>query len=221
MPTTKSFWFDDRFYAYLWENWVREPEVLARLREETSARENAQMQISAEQGQFMAMMVKLIGAKRYLEVGVFTGYSSLAVALALPNDGQVVACDVSEEYTGVARRFWREAGLADRIDLRIAPAAETLESLIEGGRAGSFDMMFIDADKGSYPTYIELGLKLLRSGGLMLIDNVFWDGRVADPENQEEDTIAIRSVNAALHGDERVDVAIVPIGDGLTLARKR
>lgn len=167
----------------------------------------------------MGMLVKLMGAKRYLEVGVFTGYSSLSVALAMAEDGKIVACDVSEEFTSMARRYWSEAGVADRIDLRLAPAGETLAALVAEG--ASFDFMFIDADKGNYDLYYELGLKLVRSGGLIAIDNVFWRARVADATQRDEDVDAIRALNAKLSSDERIDLAIVPIGDGLTLARKR
>lgn len=212
----KSFLIPEEFYGYLVDNWLREPEPLEKLREETAPMEMAGMQISPEQGQYFAMLTKLLNVKRYLEVGVFTGYSSLAVALAMPEDGRVTACDISEEFTSIARKHWEQAGVTHKIDLRLAPAAETLNTLEPG-----FDMMFIDADKTNYDTYYEFGLKLLKPGGLMLIDNVFWSGAVADQERQDDDTKALRALNAKLVTDDRIDLAIVPIGDGLTMARKK
>jgi caffeoyl-CoA O-methyltransferase len=200
---------------------LREPEILKRLRAETARLPNAMMQISAEQGQFMGMLMRLLGAKLTLEVGVFTGYSSTAVALALPEDGRIVACDVSEEYTSVARRYWREAGVEHKITLRLAPAVETLEGLLKEGQSGSFDFAFIDADKENYDRYYECALKLLRPGGLIALDNVLWHGRVLDEAAQDADTRAIRALNEKLHGDERVLVSLLPIGDGMTLAYKR
>ncbi len=208
-------------YQYLLSVSSRESEVLRRLREETAALPNASMQISPDQGQFMALLVQLIRATKTLEVGVFTGYSSLSVAMALPPDGKIVACDVSEEWTGVARRYWKEAGVEKKISLRIAPAIQTLDSLLAEGEAGAFDFAFIDADKSNYDAYYERILKLLRPGGLVAIDNVLWSGRVADPANQEEDTVAIRALNAKLHRDQRISLSMVPIADGLTLALKR
>lgn len=213
----KSFLFEQGFYDYLVGNWLREPEILARLREETAPMEEAGMQISPEQGQFMALLVRLAGVKRYLEVGVFTGYSSLSVAMALPEDGKILACDISEEFTSIARRYWREAGVADKVDLRLAPAIETLQSL----EASSFDFMFIDADKPNYDAYYEHGLRLVRPGGFIAIDNVFWSGKVADASIQDDNVGAIRRLNAKLHEDPRIELAIVPIGDGLTLAIRR
>ena len=180
-----------------------------------------QMQIAPEQGQFMALLVELIGAKRTLEVGVFTGYSSLCVALALPPGGRIVACDSSEEWTAVARRYWREAGVDGKIDLRLGPAVETLDSLLAAGEAGRFDFAFIDADKTEYADYYERILELLRPGGLVAVDNVLWSGSVADPAKSDDDTVAIRAFNEKLLGDERVSLSLVPIADGLTLARKR
>src|SRR5436305_123159 len=208
-------------YQYLLSVSSRESEVLRRLREETAALPNAQMQISPEQGQFMALLVQLQRAKKTLEVGVFTGYSSLVVASALPAEGQVIACDVNEEWTSIARRYWKEAGVDGKIDLRLAPATDTLNSLLAAGGAGSFDFAFIDADKSNYETYFELSLKLLRAGGLIAIDNVLWSGRVADAKNREADTIAIRALNAKLHRDQRITLSMVSIADGLTLALKR
>ena len=217
----RSITLTDSLYDYLLSVSLREPPLLARLREETAALPMAAMQIGPEQGQFMALMAELTGTKRYLEVGTFTGYSTLAVALALPDDGQVVACDISEAFTAIARRYWAEAGLGERIDLRLAPALETLDGLIADGQAGSFDLAFLDADKENYGGYVERVLNLLRPGGLMLVDNVLWDGAVADPERQDADTKAIRALNSALHHDPRVTLSLVPVGDGLTLARKR
>jgi predicted O-methyltransferase YrrM len=208
-------------YAYLLANSLREAPVLAQLRQETASHPMAQMQIAPEQGQFMALLVQLMGARRTLEVGVFTGYSALAVALALPADGQVVACDVSEEYTAIARRYWQQAGVADKIDLRLGPAAETVAALIANGETGQFDFAFIDADKSGYDTYYEQTLQLVRPGGLIAIDNVLWSGRVADATVQDNRTGKIRALNAKIHQDDRVDLSLVPIADGLTLARKR
>ncbi len=217
----RSITLTDSLYDYLLGVSLREPPLLARLREETAALPMAAMQIAPEQGQFMALLTELTGTKRYLEIGTFTGYSTLAVALALPDDGQVVACDISEEFTAIARRYWAEAGLAERIDLRLAPALETLDGLLADGQAGTFDLAFIDADKVNYGGYVERTLSLLRPGGLMLVDNVLWDGAVVDPARQDDDTKAIRALNSALHHDPRVTLSLVPVGDGLTLARKR
>jgi predicted O-methyltransferase YrrM len=200
---------------------LREPEILKRLREETAKLPNAMMQISAEQGQFMGMLIRLLGAKLTLEVGVFTGYSSMVVALALPDDGKIIACDVSEEYTSMARRYWREAGVDHKVALRLAPAVETLEGLLAEGRSGTFDFAFIDADKENYDRYYERALKLLRPGGLIAVDNVLWHGKVLDQSVQDADTRAIRALNEKLHRDERILVSLLPIGDGLTLAYKR
>jgi len=211
----------DSIYGYLQAVSVREPEVLKRLREETASMPNSTMQISPDQGQFMALLVQLINASKTLEVGVFTGYSSLSVALALPPDGKVIACDVSDEYTQVARRYWAEAGVSGKVSLRLAPALETLDSLINEGQAGTFDFAFIDADKGNYDGYYERALKLVRKGGLISIDNVLWGGKVADDNAQDADTVAIRALNEKLLDDQRVSLSLVPIADGLTLALKR
>jgi caffeoyl-CoA O-methyltransferase len=200
---------------------LREPEILKRLRQETAKLPNAIMQISAEQGQFMGMLIRLLGAKLTLEVGVFTGYSSTAVALALPKDGRIIACDVSEEYTSMARRYWREAGVDHKVSLRLAPAVETLDGLLAEGSAGTFDFAFIDADKENYDRYYECALKLLRPGGLITVDNVLWHGKVLDESVQDADTRAIRALNEKLHKDERILVSLLPIGDGMTLAYKR
>ena len=212
---------DDRLYEYFLRVSLREADVLRRLREETAALPEGEMQIAPEQGQLMALLVELIGARRTIEVGVFTGYSSLAVALALPADGHIVACDVSEAWTAIARRYWDQAGVADKIELRLAPAIETLDALIAAGEAGAYDFAFIDAEKTEYVEYYERVLELVRPGGLVAIDNVLWGGRVADAESNDDDTNAIRAFNEALKGDERVTLSMVPIADGLTLARKR
>ncbi len=211
----------DELYDYLLRVSMREPEILRRLREETGDLEKAGWQIGPEQGQFMALLVELTGARRTLEVGTFTGYSALVVALALPADGRVVACDISEEWTSVARRYWDEAGVAHMIDLRLGPAVQTLESLLGEGRREDFDFAFIDADKVSYDAYYELALELVRPGGLIAVDNTLWHGRVIDPDATDPDTEAIRRFNAKLKSDERVTLSLVPIGDGLSLARKR
>lgn len=219
--SNRSITLTDSLYEYMNEVSLREPPLLLALREETAAMTRRSMQISPEQGQFMALIARLIGARRCLEVGVFTGYSSLATALALPDDGSIVACDVSEEWTSVARRYWAAAGVAHKIDLRLAPALETMAGLLAAGEAGRFDFAFLDADKENYPSYYELALELLRPGGLLVADNTLWSGRVADPANTEATTEALRRFNEQLHRDERVDLSLVPIGDGLTLARKR
>jgi len=211
----------DEIYDYLIDISLREPVVLTELREWTAEHPRYPMQIAPEQGQFMALLVSLMGARRCLEIGVFTGYSSLAVALSLPEDGSIVACDVSEEYTAVAREFWNKAGVAGKIDLRLAPATETLDELLAAGEAGQFDFAFIDADKSSYLGYFERCLALLRPGGLIAVDNTLWSGRLVDGREQDEDCRALREFNRALHGDDRIDLSLVPIGDGLTLARKR
>jgi len=219
--SNKTFILSDALYDYLLSVSLREDAVLRRLREETAQDAMSMMQIAPEQGQFMALLVRLMGARRALEIGVYTGYSALCVARALPADGRLVACDVNEAWTAVAQRYWREAQVHDRIDLRLAPALETLEQLIQAGETGSFDFAFIDADKENYRVYYERVYALLRPGGLMAIDNTLWSGSVADPANQETDTRAIRAFNEALHADPRVEISLVPIADGLTLARKR
>ncbi|MGB7737582.1 MAG: class I SAM-dependent methyltransferase [Steroidobacteraceae bacterium] len=219
--SNRSIVLTDSLYEYMNDVSLREPPLLLALREETAELTQRSMQISAEQGQFMALLVRLIGARRCLEVGVFTGYSSLATALALPDEGRVIACDVSEEWTAIARRYWQRAGVDHKIDLRLAPATETLDALVAEGQGGTFDFAFIDADKTNYLAYYERTLALLRTGGLVLIDNTLWSGRVADPEVADADTVALRHFNEVLHRDERVDLSLLPLGDGLTLARKR
>lgn len=219
--STQTLGLDDDILAYLRSVSVREAPVLARLREETASLPMARMQISPEQGQFMAFLLRLIGARRCLEIGTFTGYSALVCALALPEDGHLLALDMSEEWTSIARRYWREAGMENRIELRLGPARESLRELLrQKGAAGSFDFAFVDADKTGYADYYESCLELLRPGGLIAFDNVLWGGRVARGD-EGEDTVALRALNARLHGDERADLAMVPIGDGLTLVRKR
>lgn len=208
-------------YRYMLDISLREAEVLKALREETARLPNANMQIAPEQGQFMALLVQLSGARRVIEVGVYTGYSSLAVAAALPDNGYLLACDISEEYTDIARRYWQQAGIGHKIDLHLAPAVDTLQSLIDRGHPADFDFAFIDADKENYEAYYERCLQLLRPEGLIAVDNVLWNGSVINPEKQDADTRAIRAFNQKLLSDERVDISLVPIGDGLTLARKR
>lgn len=200
---------------------LREPDILKRLREETASDPMARMQITPEQGQFMALLIQVLGATRTLDVGVFTGYSSLCVAFALPEDGKVIACDVNEKWTSIARRYWREAGVDHKIDLRLAPALETLDQLLAAKQGGNFDFVFIDADKENYGNYYERALKLLRPGGVIAVDNVLWSGRVADNSVNDADTRAIRDFNEKVHGDERVWLSMLPIGDGVTLACKR
>lgn len=218
--TRQTLPLDDSLYEYLLANSLREHPELAALREATRTHRRASMQIAPEQGQLMALLVKLLGARRTIEIGVFTGYSALAVALALPDDGRILACDVSDEYTRVAREYWQRAGVAHKIELVLAPAAQTLGARIAAGDAGTYDFAFIDADKTGYDGYYEQCLQLLRPGGLIAIDNVLWKGAVAGPADSD-DTRALQALNAKLHRDERIDLALVPIADGLTLARKR
>jgi predicted O-methyltransferase YrrM len=212
---------DERLHGYLLEHSLRESDVKRRLREVTASLEWSGMQIAPEQGQLMALLVELIGARRIIEIGTFTGYSALCMAEAMPADGTLICCDLNAEWTDIARGFWREAGVAERIDLRLAPALETLDALLTQGQGGQFDMAFVDADKGNYTRYFERCLTLVRPGGLILFDNTLWDGRVADPDDQDEETRAIRALNDRLLEDRRVSLSLVPIGDGLTLARKR
>ena len=216
-----SIGLEPELNAYLERVGVREPDVLRLLRKETSTMPEANMQIAAEEGAFLALLVKLIGAHRILEVGTFTGYSSTAMALALPPDGRIVCCDISREFTDVALRTWSAAGVADRVELHLGPAIETLDELLAKGAAGTFDLAFIDADKTNYAGYYERSLRLVRPGGLIAIDNVLWSGRVVDAAETDADTEAIRAINQAIAADERVDVAMVPIADGVTLARIR
>ncbi|RDI42857.1 class I SAM-dependent methyltransferase [Aquicella lusitana] len=208
-------------YRYLCRVSLREPAVLKKLREETHKLNGARMQISPEQGQFMALLVELLGAKKTIDIGTFTGYSALVVALALPPEGRVITCDIDTQAPSLAKLFWEEAGVAQKIDLRIAPALETLQKLLDEDQAGTFDFIFIDADKTNYLHYYEKSLTLLRTGGLVAIDNVLWDGKVADPAVDDKNTLAIRACNEKLASDARVTLSMIPIGDGLTLARKR
>lgn len=208
-------------HDYLKSVSLREPEILAKLRAETAERPGASMQIAPEQGQLMALLVQLLGARKTLEIGTFTGYSALAVALALPDDATVVACDVDAESTAIARRYWQAAGVADKIQLHLAPALETLDRLIDSGETGSFDFAFIDADKRNYGNYYEKSLQLLRPGGLIGVDNVLWSGNVADRSVSDPRTEAIRDFNLALHHDDRISLSLIPVADGLTLALKR
>ena len=212
---------DNRLYHYIADVSLREPELLTRLRDETAKMPGARMQIAPEQGQFMAMLVRLLGVTQALEVGVFTGYSSLSVALAMPPEGEVVALDIDPEATAVARRYWAEAGVAERIDLRVGPALESLDRLLDEGRQGRFDFAFIDADKENYEGYYERALELLRPGGVVAVDNVLWGGRVADPNNHDPATVALRAFNLARATDGRIDLSLLPIADGLTLGVKR
>lgn len=219
--STRTLTIDDRIYEYLLAVSVREPPLLARLREETAADPLSNMQIAPEQGRFMGLLVELLGARRAIEIGTYTGYSALCIAMPMPEAGRLICCDSSEEWTAVARRYFAEAGVADRIEVRIAPALNTLDNLLEQGQAGAFDFAFIDADKENYENYFERCLRLMRPGGLIAVDNTLWGGSVADPDNHEPDTVAIRSFNESVHNDKRISLSLVPIGDGLTLARKR
>ncbi|MGI8742956.1 MAG: class I SAM-dependent methyltransferase [Bryobacteraceae bacterium] len=218
---TDKAYIDPKLYEYILAHSVRESDPLRRLREETAARPNAVMQISADQGQFFAVLVHALRARKTLEIGVFTGYSSLAVALALPADGKLVACDNNAEYTSVARRYWQEAGVAGKIELRLAPAADSLNALIREGQENTFDFAFIDADKTGYSEYFELCLKLVRTGGMIALDNMLQSGKVIDPNADDKDTAAIRELNEKLASDRRVLVSLLPIADGVTLTVKR
>jgi caffeoyl-CoA O-methyltransferase len=219
--SSQSIGLSDELQAYLTRVGVREPEALRRIRERTASLPESNMQISPEQGAFLALLVRLAGVRRCLEIGTFTGYSSTAVALALPPDGRLVCCDASREWTDMAREAWTDAGVADRIELRLGPAVGSLDALIAEGSERTFDYAFIDADKPNYDNYLERCLRLVRQGGLIAIDNTLWSGRVADPSDTDESTQAIRALNEKLASDERVDLALVPIGDGLTLLRVR
>ena len=219
--SSRNAYIADEIYGYILDNSLREPPILEKLRRQTQEMPEGMMQISPDQGQFMGLVVRLTGARRVVEVGTFTGYSSTVMALALPADGHLVACDESAEYTDIAARYWREAGVADRNQLRLGPAGGSHDALLTEGAAGSFDIAFIDADKVNYAAYYERCLELLRPGGLVMIDNVLWGGRTADAEVDDESTAAIRALNAAIHRDERVDCSLLSVGDGLTLACKR
>jgi predicted O-methyltransferase YrrM len=217
--SNKTLCLTEELYEYMLSVSLREPDILRELRLETAQDENAHMQISPEQGQFMALLVKLLGAKRTLEIGVYTGYSSLCIGLALPEDGRVIACDVNREWTDTAERYWRKAGVQNRIELHLGPAQQTLEGFCAEG-TDSFDFAFIDADKKNYDMYYEYCLQLIRPGGLIAIDNMLWKGAVADAAVNDDDTVAIRALNRKIHADPRVEISLVPIADGLALARR-
>lgn len=218
--TLRTLQLTDELYRYVLDQSLREHPAQAALREATRTHAHAGMQISPEQGQFMALLVKLIGARRTIEIGTFTGYSALSVALALPEDGRLLACDINDAYTQVGRPFWEQAGVAHKIELQLAPALRTLDARLAAGEAGAYDFAFIDADKTGYDAYYERCLQLLRPGGLIAIDNTLWGGAVARPAD-DADTRALQALNARLHHDERVDLSLLPFSDGLTLARKR
>jgi len=211
----------DSLYDYLLSVSLQETPVQQALRTETDKMEEAMMQISPDQGQFMALLIKLVNAEKIIEVGTFTGYSALTMALALPDHGTIIACDISEEWTSMGQRYWQQAGVADKIDLRLAPAVDTLKSLIADDQSEQYDFAFIDADKQNYLHYYEYCLQLMRPGGLIAIDNVLWGGSVVDQSDEKPDTIAIREFNRFVSNDDRVDISLVPIGDGLTLAHKK
>jgi len=208
-------------YPYLLAHSVREDSLLQRLQAETARDPLARMQIAPEQGQFMELIARLIGARRMIEIGTFTGYSSLCLARALPDDGLLLCCDIDAHWTGIARRYWQEAGLSHRIQLRLAPALDTLDELLRESQHNRFDLVFIDADKENYDAYYERSLQLVRPGGLIMFDNMLWSGRVADERVQDIDTVALRALNLKLKGDDRVDISLLPMADGITLARKR
>jgi predicted O-methyltransferase YrrM len=219
--TARTLNLDDALYQYLLDVSLRETPLLKRLRDETQALPMARWQVAPEQGQFLALLVKLTGARRLLEVGTFTGYSALCMAAALPADGSLICCDIPGDYNAIARRYWQEAGLAGRIDLQLAPALETLAELERQGQGKQYDLVFIDADKANYPSYLEHALHLLRVGGLAVFDNTLWSGRVLEASPESADTRAIQALNRALKDDARVDLSLLPLGDGLTLCRKR
>ena len=218
--SSRTIQITDDLYDYLLNANRPLPELFVSLREETAKMPNGGMQISTEQGHFMALLTRLLKAHKVLEVGVFTGYSALTVATALPEDGKLIACDVSHEWTSIGRKYWEDAGVAHKIDLRIAPALETLDALITEGHSGTFDFAFIDADKPNYDAYYERMLQLVRPGGLIAIDNTLWSGHVANPEKNDESTVALRALNAKIRDDHRVHLSLLPVGDGLTLAMK-
>jgi|SRR5690606_5853268 len=218
--SSRSIGLTDELHQYLLDHAVREHPIARELRARTAELDNARMQISPEQGQFLGWLLGTIGARRTIEIGVFTGYSALVTALALPADGRVIACDVSAEYTGIGQPFWQRAGVAERIQLELRPALDTLHEMLGQGAAGTFDFVFIDADKENYSAYYEAALKLLRVGGVIAVDNVLWSGRVLDSSVQDSATAALREFNSKLQQDQRIAISLLPIGDGLTLARK-
>ncbi|WP_372876083.1 O-methyltransferase [Pseudomonas sp.] len=219
--TNRTLTLDDNLYQYLLDVSLRETPLLKRLRDETAQLANANWQIAPEQGQFMALLVQLTGARRILEVGTFTGYSAICMAQAMGAEGRMICCDIAGDYNAIAERYWREAGLSERIEQRLAPALDTLAALERAGQAGSFDLIFIDADKANYPAYLEHALRLVRQGGLILFDNTLWSGRVLEQNPDSADTRAIQALNLALKGDQRLDLSLLPLGDGLSLCRKR
>ncbi len=219
--STRTLGLSDELHTYLVHETMREPDVLRRLREETAGLEKANMQISPEQGRFMMLLVQLLDGRRAIEIGTFTGYSALCVASAMPPDGRLIACDVNAEWTTIARRYWEQAGVAEKIDLRLAPATETLDALLAENAAGTFDFAFIDADKPNLLVYYEKCVELVRPGGLVAVDNAFWKGEVANPAADDENTGTIRNLTFRARDDQRVFSCVVPIGDGLLLARKR
>ena len=219
--SAKTIFLNQPVYDYMREISLREPEVMAALRHETAGLEMAMMQIAPEQGQFMTLLVRFLGVRRAIEVGTFTGYSALAIAMGLPDEGRLLACDVSEEWTAIGKKYWQLAGQDKKIDLHLAPAIETLDGLLNDGQAEGFDFAFIDADKENYLNYYERCLQLLHPGGLIMVDNVLWGGSVAEPENQTPETCAIRAFNAFVKSDARVDISMIPVGDGLSLIRKK
>ena len=219
--TNRTLNLDSALYQYLLDVSLRETPLLKRLREETAQLSMARWQIAPEQGQFMALLVQLTGARRIVEVGTFTGYSAICMAQAMPEDGRLICCDIPGEYNATAERYWREAGLSSRIEQRLAPALQTLAELEAEGLAGSIDLLFIDADKANYPAYLEHALRLVRQGGLILFDNTLWSGRVLEEHPESADTRAIQALNLALRDDPRIDLSLLPLGDGLSLCRKR
>jgi predicted O-methyltransferase YrrM len=216
-----SYAIEDDIYRYLIDNSVREPNVLAELRQETLKLPNHNMQISPEHGQFMGLLVRATGAKRAVEVGTYTGYSSIAVAQALPSDGKLICCDISKDYTDIARKYWKKAGVEQKVELRLGPGVQTLDGLIKEGKSGTIDFSFIDADKPGYDNYYERLLTLTRPGGLILLDNIFQGGRILEASSTREGTVAMQALNKKLHADERVHLSMLPIGDGVTLCLKK
>ena len=218
--SNRTLQLTDALYQYMLSHSLREPAILRELREETANDSMSIMQIAPEQGQFLQLLVKMLGVTNMIEIGVYTGYSSLSCALALPDEGKIIACDINKGWTDIAQRYWHKAGVAERIQLELSPALQTLDKLISGGQSGQFDFVFIDADKENYLYYYEKSLELLRDGGVIAIDNVLWDGAVADPTISDKDTNAIRQLNEHIHQDKRVDMSLLPVADGLTLVRK-
>jgi len=212
---------DDCIYNYIIKNSFRDLKILKKLRDETKKLPFGSMQISPDQGQLISLLIKLTSTKKILEVGTFTGYSSLVMALSLPDDGKIFCCDISKKYTSIARRYWKEAGVSNKIHLLLGPAEKSLAALLKKGENANFDMAFIDADKRNYKKYYENCLSLMRPGGLILIDNVLWSGKVVDPKIGDKDTVSIRKLNSSVYKDNRVDLSMIPVGDGLTLVRKK